>query len=118
MKYQVTVTAIGDFVLQFLKIRDSLIIFNKDVPYHYKNMVISHTKGKLKEDICVGDTLSLGGVEYIVTAVGEEAMKTLRENGHCTLVFTGKDQVEQPGQIMVSGPIMPRVMVGDIITFY
>ena len=44
-------------------------------------------------------------------------MKTLREHGHCTIVFTGKDTVEQPGQIMVKGDGVPRFMVGDIIRF-
>ena len=47
----------------------------------------------------------------------DEAMKTLRENGHCTIVFTGMDAVEQPGQIMVKGDGVPRFMVGDVIRF-
>ncbi len=78
MKYEVTVTGIGDFVLPFMQTRESVIL---------------------------------------VTAVGDEAMKTLRENGHCTIVFTGKDAVEQPGQIMVKGDGVPRFMVGDVIRF-
>ena len=53
-----------------------------------------------------------------MTAVGAEAMKTLREHGHCTIVFTGKDVVEQPGQIMVKGEGVPRFMVGDVIRFF
>ena len=32
MKYEVTVTAIGDFVLPFMQTRESVILFNKDVP--------------------------------------------------------------------------------------
>ena len=52
-----------------------------------------------------------------MTAVGDEAMKTLRANGHCTIVFTGKDAVELPGQIMVKGDGVPRFMVGDVIRF-
>lgn len=117
MKYEVMITAIGDFVFQYMKTRDSLIIFDKDVPYHYMNMVISHTKGEVKEDIVVGDTLILADCEYQVTAVGEEAMKNLREHGHVTLVFNDKDTVEQSGQIMLSGGHAPRLMVGDTIRF-
>ena len=44
MKYEVTVTGIGDFVLPFMQTRESVILFNKDVPYEYENMVVSHTK--------------------------------------------------------------------------
>lgn len=117
MKYQVTVTSVGDFSLQLLRTRESIIIFNKDVPYSYKNMVVSHTKSEVKEDIHVGDTLLIADFEYIVTAVGENAMETLRKNGHCTIVFNGADQVEQPGQIAVKGEYMPCIMVGDMIAF-
>ena len=117
MKYEGTVTGIGDFVLPFMQTRESVILFNKDVPYEYENMVVSHTKGALTEDVAVGDTLRLADRSYTVTAVGDEAMKTLRENGHCTIVFTGKDVVEQPGQIMVKGDGVPRFMVGDVIRF-
>ena len=117
MKYEVTVTGIGDFVLPFMQTRESVILFNKDVPYEYENMVVSHTKAVLTEDVAVGDTLRLADRSYTVTAVGDEAIKTLRENGHCTIVFTGKDVVEQPGQIMVKGDGVPRFMVGDVIRF-
>lgn len=117
MKYDVMITAIGDFVFQYMRTRDALIIFDKDVPYHYMNMVVSHTKGEVKADIVPGDKLLLAGCEYKVTAVGEEAMKNLREHGHVTLVFTGSEITDQPGQIVVAGGHAPRMMVGDTIQF-
>ena len=39
VKYSVTFTAIGDFALQLLRTRGSLIIFDKGVPLAYENMV-------------------------------------------------------------------------------
>lgn len=51
MKYDVTITGIGDFSLQLLQLRESMIIFDKDVPYEYLDMVISHTKSTLKDTI-------------------------------------------------------------------
>ncbi|WP_110953943.1 PTS glucitol/sorbitol transporter subunit IIA [Anaerosinus massiliensis] len=117
MKYEVMVTNIGDFVLQYIKVRDSIIIFDKDVPYHYADMVVAHTIGKLKADVTVGDKLTIAEQEYNVTAVGDEANQTLREHGHCTLVFNGSDTVEQPGQIAVTKGAVPRLMVGDTIRF-
>ena len=76
-----------------MQTRESVILFDKDVPY----MVVAHTKATLSADIVPGDKVSLADRSYTVTAVGAEAMKTLREHGHCTIVFTGKDVVEQPG---------------------
>lgn len=116
MKYKATVTAIGDSVLSFIKVRGSIILFDKDVPYAYENMVVSHTKGMLKEDIIPGDKLILADWEYTVTDVGSEANKTLREHGHCTLVFGDHKKAEMPGQITLQGPA-PRLMVGDSILF-
>ena len=111
MKYDVTITGIGDFSLQLLQLRESMIIFDKDVPYEYLDMVISHTKSTLK------DTIKIADKEYTITAIGENALSTLKEHGHCTFVFNGADVVEQPGQIALSGRGIPRVMVGDKITF-
>ena len=54
MKYEVTITGIGDFVLPFMRTRESVIIFDKDVPYEYENMVVAHTKAEVKADIVVG----------------------------------------------------------------
>lgn len=117
MKYEATVTGIGDYVLPFMQTRESVILFNKDVPYEYENMVVSHTKGEVRADIVPGDRLQIADRSYTVTAVGSEAMHTLREKGHCTIVFTGAAETEQPGQIMVRGEGVPRIMVGDTIRF-
>lgn len=117
MKYDVTVTAIGDFALQLLQLRESMIIFDKDVPFEYFDMVVAHTKSEINGTIAVGDTVIVAEKEYKITAIGDEALKTLAEHGHCTLVFNGSSSVEQPGQIALSGRGMPRIMVGDKITF-
>jgi protein-N(Pi)-phosphohistidine--sugar phosphotransferase len=117
MKYRVTFTAIGDFALQLLQTRGSLIIFDKDVPYSYENMVLSHTKGELKGDVAVGDTLLIADREYKVVQVGEDANENLRAHGHVTLRFVEADAGEdvQPGEIVLVGAGIPRVMVGDVL---
>lgn len=117
MKYTAVVTSIGDSVLQFLQIRNSIIIFDKDVPYAYENMVVSHTKNHLNENIVIGDTLCIGNMKYNVLDVGNCANDTLRQNGHCTIVFNQGCPVEMPGQIAVEGQALPRIMIGDIISF-
>ena len=117
MKYEVTITNIGDFSLQLLKLRESMILFDRDVPYEYLDMVVAHTKDEVRGLIELGGTVHIAEHEYTITAIGSDALKTLKEHGHCTLLFNGKDSVEQPGQIAMSGRGIPRVMVGDTICF-
>lgn len=117
MKYEAKITAIGDSVLSFMKIRDSIIIFDSDVPYAYENMVVSHTKGTLMQPVEAGDTLLIADEEYKVNDVGNEANHTLQEHGHCTLVFGIGKKAEMPGQIALEGKKVPRIMVGDMIIF-
>ena len=97
MKYSVTFTAIGNFALDLLKNRRSLIIFDKDVHYSYGDVVVSHTKGTLNADICAGDRLTIAEHTYTVSGVGAEA-------------------IVQPGEFLLVGSGLPRVTVGDTLT--
>jgi len=117
MKYRVTFTAIGDFALQLLQTRGNLIIFDKDVPFAYENMVLTHTKGELAADVAPGDTVLIAEREYSVARIGVDANKNLREHGHVTLRFVETDGGEelQPGDILLTGARFPRIMVGDLL---
>lgn len=117
MKYEATITAIGESVLSYMKIRDSLILFDKDVPPAYESMVVSHTKSQLVADIAAGDKLIIADREYTVSDVGDTANENLREHGHVTLVFGQNKKAEMPGQIALEGMGVPRVMIGDNIIF-
>ena len=117
MKYSVTCTAIGDFALQLLQTRGNLIIFDKDVPYSYENVVVSHTKGTLTEDVREGDRVVIAERSYTAARIGANANANLRAHGHVTLHFetedTGTDV--QPGEILLIGAGLPRIMVGDTL---
>ena len=117
MKYYVTFTAIGDFALQLLRTRGNLIIFDKDVPYSYENMVISHTKDTLREDVKAGDTVVIAEHSYKVARVGSDANANLRAHGHVTLHFESEDTgtKAQPGEIHLIGANFPRIMTGDTL---
>ena len=99
VKYSVTFTAIGDFALQLLRTRGSLIIFDKGVPLAYENMVLIAER------------------EYSVARLGSDANKNLREHGHVTLRFAENDDGEelQPGDVLLMGERFPRIMVGDLL---
>lgn len=110
MKYQATITGLGEFALDFLNEDcNFIIIFNENAPAELAEISVLHTISELKENPCKGDKVRICGVEYTISDVGEEAIHTLKELGHCTLSFKGLDTVERPGIIELLGePIRPE----------
>ena len=60
-------------------------------------------------------TLTIGKQKYKVVRVGENANDTIRESGHCTVIFNAKGSM--PGQIEVEGSAVPSLMQGAKISF-
>lgn len=122
MKYCTTITGWGGDALGFLEEEgcNFMILFNEDAPEELAEIAVLHTKAELMEDPAVGDTLILCEKVYNVTAVGDEALHTLRELGHCTLSFNGGSVPERPGCIMLEGePITPAdIKKGSTIELY
>lgn len=117
MKYEVRVTGIGAEAFELLESCDCLIIFDDCAPAELAEISILHSSEEIKGDIKIGGSVTLGKNEYTITAIGDEAIKTLKEMGHCTLKFTGKSIVDLPGQIELQGEKKPEIMVGDFIRF-
>jgi PTS system glucitol/sorbitol-specific IIA component len=111
MKYDVTVTGLGSMALEFLAPgmeMQFVILFNDDAPPELADMAILHTAGTLSEDPAPGDTLKLGSKTYKITAVGDEAIHTLKEMGHCTLAFSSDTTPYRPGCINLDGEIVTK----------
>ena len=109
MKYDVTVTGLGDMALAFLDPAMEMrfvILFNDDAPAELAELAILHTKAELTEAPAPGDTMKIGAKTYKVTAVGDEAIHTLKELGHCTLAFTADTEPYRPGCINLDGEII------------
>lgn len=116
MKFNVEITEIGAMVQELMTESDCLIIYNDTVAdVDLREISVTHTVDELKEDVCVGDTVLIGEIEYKVTSVGDVAQKTLRQLGHCTIKFDGADEVNLPGELHLEGK-MPSLKVGDFIT--
>ena len=115
MKYAVTITAVGSLARNFLENNNSVIILDEGIRPNLADMVVQHTEGQLTKDIKAGDTLTVGDLAFKVVRVGEIANQTIRTEGHCTLVFNTEGTM--PGQIIVQGPVLPRLKAGDMITF-
>ena len=116
MKYDVTVTGLGDMALAFLDPAMEMrfvILFNDDAPAELAELAILHTKAELTEAPVPGDTMTIGSKTYKVTAVGDEAIHTLRELGHCTLAFTADTEPYRPGCINLDGEIITEADVVD-----
>ena len=105
MKYHATITGWGNDALYFLDDPDSnfIIIFNEDAPPELADISVLHTKAPLLGEPAVGDMVFIAGKLFTITAVGDEAKSTLRDLGHCTLVFKGADEPDRPGCIMLHG---------------
>ncbi|VBB07343.1 phosphotransferase system glucitol/sorbitol-specific iia component [Lucifera butyrica] len=114
MKYEVEIINIGPLSKELLA-DGNLVIFDKCPNEALMEISVMHTRGEIKGAIEVGDRVTLGSFIYQITAIGEEALHTLKELGHCTFRFDGADVVDLPGQIALKGDKVPELQVGNII---
>ena len=105
MKFYCEITSIGEESLLFLDDPNAnfIIIFNNNAPAELAEFSVLHTPANYNADPAVGDTLIIGDKAFTITAIGDEALHTLRQIGHCTLSFKGGTAPERPGCIMLAG---------------
>ncbi|NLN98104.1 MAG: PTS glucitol/sorbitol transporter subunit IIA [Eubacteriaceae bacterium] len=113
MDFKSVVTGIGPLVEEMAEAAGLIIVFDDNAPESLAEMAVLHTHCDLSQDVKVGDVVLFGNYQYVVTAVGEEANKTLKSMGHCSFKFTGEDSVDMPGQIALKGDGVPAIKVGD-----
>ncbi len=121
MKYSTTIVSWGEEALSFLEEENAfVVIFDRNAPEELAEIAILHEHAELTADPAVGDTMIFCGKTYEVTAVGEEAIHTLRTLGHCSLLFTGADEPELSGQIVLKGEPLTEadVKVGGVIQLF
>lgn len=107
MKFYCEITRWGDESLLFLDDPDAnfIIIFNDDAPEELADFSVLHTLANYNEDPSVGDTVLVCDKAFTITAIGDEALCTLKTLGHCVLSFKGSDTAERPGCIMLQGDV-------------
>lgn len=115
MDFVTKITQIGELVEEFLT-EKLLIVFNDNAPPGLAEISVLHTIEEFTREVSVGDMVYFGKSAYEVTAVGDEANKTLESMGHCSFSFTGENQAKLPGQIEVKGQSMPTLKVGDVFS--
>ena len=123
MKYDATIPGLGPMALEFLNPEMEMqfvILFNEDAPPELAELAILHTAGELKEAPAPGDTMKIGEKTYKITAVGNEAIQTLTNMGHCTLAFTADTEPHRPGCINLDGEVITEadVAAGSVIQIF
>ena len=123
MKFYCEVTSWGEESLLFLDDPNAifLIVFNDTAPVELSDFSVLHTPANYNEDPAVGDTMIICDKAFTITAIGDEALHTLKELGHCTFSFKGGDTPERPGCIMLQGDVplaKDDVKIGSTIEVY
>ncbi len=117
MKYKVEIVKLGETSKELME-AGMVIIFNENAPAELAEISVLHTIAEIEGEVEVGDTIKISGIEYKVTAVGDEANKTLKQLGHCTFKFNGLDTVDLPGVINLEDKGIPEIKIGSCIEIY
>ena len=114
MKYDVTITAIGEVVQDLLDSSGDLILFDTCPIEALGEVSVMHTIGEVG-DIQVGDTVRFENKNYTIMEIGDEVLNGLKEIGHCRLKFNEMASACLPGQIILKGEGLPELKVGEKI---
>lgn len=112
--YSTVVTKLGESVNEFLD-QGMLITFKDNAPAELAEYCILHSENDLKQDIQVGDILSIGTDSYRILAVGNAVNKNLENLGHITFDFNGSEEVDLPGTLSLEHKEIKAIEVGDQI---
>ncbi len=114
--YNVEIIKIGDCAAEALD-DDMLILFNDSVPADAEEFCFVHTHDELKGEIVVGGNVSIDGLIFPITAVGDAVNQNLRNLGHITLRFDGAETADFIGSLHLSGQQPQQISVGSVFTF-
>ncbi len=114
LKYQTTVTSVGPMAVEFAA-EGILVFFGTNAPEELHDFAILHEHTPNEEDVALGDTLEIGGVEFTVTGVGDVANDNLRNLGHLVVKFNGLAETELPGEVSVTEGTPPAIEPGMLI---
>lgn len=109
------ITNAGESAMEMFKVNNMVVLFDDSAPKELAEISVTHSGTHIDKAICVGDIIEISNVPYIVTAIGEDANRTLKTIGHATLKFTGNTKTELPGHIELKGDKPPVFRVGESI---
>lgn len=101
--YLTEVTEIGPEVEEFLE-AGLLILFEAGAPPELAEIAVLHEPISRREEPPVpGDVLTVGDLQFRITAIGYKAWQNVLDLGHAVFKFEGLEEAELPGEIHVEG---------------
>jgi len=98
--YLTEVTEIGPEVAEFLE-AGLLILFQAGAPPELAEIAVLHepVSEPRQDPPEPGDVLTIGSLEFRITAIGSKAWKNVQDLGHAVFKFSGFEEAELPGEI-------------------
>lgn len=115
-KYTARITSIGELAGEFIN-EGILVFFSNTAPEElHEHAVVHDCTDPQTEEVKVGDTVSIGGHDFPVLAVGPVANDNLRSLGHLVLKFNGLSEPEMQGDVNVPEGEIPAIAPGSQLT--
>ena len=116
VRFESTVTAVGPQVAEFLD-AGLLVLFGAQAPVELHDISVLHRPAGTFLDPAprAGDTITIGGRELEVLAVGGAVEANFNELGHASIKADGRTDPALPGDICVARDPLPLPVAGDVI---
>jgi PTS system glucitol/sorbitol-specific IIA component len=99
--YLTEVKEIGPEVAEFLE-AGLLILFEVGAPPELAEIAVLHEPISRRDAPPeAGDVLTIGPLEFRITAVGSKAWQNIEDLGHAVFKFSGSREAELPGEIQL-----------------
>jgi glucitol/sorbitol PTS system EIIA component len=113
-KYQARITELGEDTALF-SAENMMVIFNETAPADLKSIGVIHEETDLVQNVEAGDLLQFDDESYEILFVGSKVNDTLKELGHCTIMFNGEAAADLPGTMTVEKKPLPQVHINSEI---
>lgn len=116
--YSTQVREIGPEAASFAS-QGMIVLFGSEAPPELREFCYIIDQNSYEGGLEAGQTLEIDGTGFLVTAVGDVALKNLADLGHVTLNFDGSSRAKLSGTIYLSAPdglALPQMETGSKIT--
>jgi PTS system glucitol/sorbitol-specific IIA component len=114
IRYETTVTAVGDQVTAFHQ-AGILVLFRDDAPPELHDISVLHRPSVTLGGPEPGDVIEIGGHRAEVLAVGAVVADNLLNLGHIDFKANGADEAKLPGDVCIPEGSLAMPAVGDTI---
>jgi PTS system glucitol/sorbitol-specific IIA component len=115
VKYQTTVTWVGEFAAEFAA-EGILVFFGPDAPEELHEFAILTEPAGLVAPVVAGDAVEIDGARFPVLCVGSVANDNLANLGHLVVKFNGLEEPELPGDVSLPAVAAPVIEPGSAVS--